>query len=120
MDGSIVQLFHGELWHTMPRGRPHQRKSAAPSATGCRHGCEWRNTLRFSALLPPLRRRAQQLIKLILVELSVAGGEMAARRLARRDEVELAVLQLLQSVRHETGFRRVALVIGRVDHQNRG
>src|SRR5476651_1286280 len=60
----------------------------------------------------PLWRVRQEFLLLLLVEPGAAGGEVAAGLGARWNEIELAVLDLLEGCFGDAGFRRVALVIG--------
>src|ERR1700682_2103727 len=66
-----------------------------------------------------LWRRLQQLLQLLRVELGIAGGEMPARLGAGGDQIEPAVLDAFQRGVGDTGFRRIALVVGGIDRQQR-
>jgi len=66
-----------------------------------------------------LRRGLQQFLQRLPEEFGAAGGEVAAGLGARRNKIELAVLHLLECARSDAGFRRIALVVGGIDRQQR-
>src|SRR5262245_29654541 len=61
----------------------------------------------------------QEFLQLLLPELRHAGGAVAAGVGARRNEVEAAVLHARERLLGDPGFRRIALVVRRVDRQQR-
>ena len=65
------------------------------------------------------RRALQQLCQRLRIEPGHAGRAVAARLLAGRDQVEAAVPDLLQRGFHQAGLRRIALVVGGIDGQQR-
>src|SRR5215218_5560515 len=67
----------------------------------------------------PPRRVVQEGRELLGVELRHAGGAVAARLLACRDEEQAAVLDALHRRLGDAGCRRVALVVGGVDGKER-
>ena len=68
----------------------------------------------------PPRCSPKQFFKLLLVEPRHASGAVAARSVARRDQVQAAVSHAFQRVLRKSCLRRVALVVGRVDDEQRG
>src|SRR5262245_16673015 len=68
----------------------------------------------------PLWHLLQELLQLAGEEFGHAGGAVAARVLARRDQVEAPVLHPLELALHDAGLGRVALVVGRVDGEEGG
>jgi hypothetical protein len=76
--------------------------------------------LRNFALHRPLRSRSKQFLKLLFVELGRPGRGVAAGFVARRNEVKAAVLHAFERLLGQSGLRRVALVVGRIDEQQGG
>src|SRR5262245_28395445 len=68
----------------------------------------------------PLWHLLQELLQLPGEEFGHAGGAVAARVLARRNQVEAPVLHPLELAFHDAGLGRVALVVGRVDGEESG
>jgi hypothetical protein len=64
------------------------------------------------------RHHLQKVLKLLLVEPRVADGDVSAGLVARWDEVNLAVLHAFHSLHLDSGFGRIAFIIGRVDGKN--
>src|SRR5262249_52333032 len=65
--------------------------------------------------LTHLLHRLQELLQRRFPEFRQAGGAMAARVLARRDQVDTAVLDALDLTFQEPSFGGIALVVRRVD-----
>src|SRR5258706_11895778 len=71
-------------------------------------------------LLPPRQRRPlQQIRKVLLPQRRVAGSAVATRVAARRDEDVAPVLHALDFALENSELRRVALVVGGVDRDER-
>src|SRR5262245_62858055 len=68
----------------------------------------------------PLWHLLQELLQFAGEEFGHAGGAVAARVLARRDQVEAPVLHPLELALHDAGLGRGALVVGRVDGADGG
>src|ERR1700722_7796880 len=66
------------------------------------------------------RRGLQQFPQLLLVERGVAGGEMPARLRTRGNQIEPAILHVLERSFSHAGLRRIAFVVGGIDRQQRG
>src|SRR5829696_9370897 len=89
---------------------------AAPRRFAARRLCGAGSLLRTRR---PPRRGVQERRELLGVELRHAGGAVAARLLAGRDEKQAAVLDALHRRLGNAGRRRVALVVGGVDGKER-
>src|SRR5215831_20492936 len=76
--------------------------------------------LSAGALDWPSGRRLQELLQLLAPEFCHARGGVAARVFAGRYEVEPAVLDAFEFALGDSGFRRITLVVGRIDRQQRG
>src|SRR5882724_3027214 len=79
-----------------------------------------RRESKLEALHRPPRRRLQQFLQLPLPELRHSGGAVAARLLAARYQVKPPVLDALELALHDAELRRIALVVGGIDRQQRG
>src|SRR4029077_7967878 len=73
-----------------------------------------------SALHRPLGCALKQFPKFFRIEFREPGGPMTASLLARRNEVEMAILHALKRTLHQAGLRRIALVIGGIDCEQCG
>src|SRR5262245_42737029 len=76
--------------------------------------------LSASSLACPPRSRLQQLLQLLAPEFCHAGGSMAAGVFAGRYQVKPAVLHALEFAFRDSGFRRIAFIVSRIDRQERG
>src|SRR3954454_17803153 len=74
----------------------------------------------WSSLHLTRRRCFQQVIKRLLPKLGKAGRTMATRIGPGRYQIVAAVLHALDLAIHETGFRRIAFVVRRIDGEQRG
>src|SRR5215216_3901729 len=67
----------------------------------------------------PPRHRLQELLQLTLPELRHAGGAVATRIIAGRNQEKATVLHALERALHQSRFRGIAFVIGGIDRQQR-
>src|SRR4051812_12750214 len=105
----------------MPRSRPTTRTTArgsrAPTARSTRRRPRGATAARDS--LVESRRLPEQLRELVLPPLRLPGRAVAARLRARGDEEHAAVLHAPDLAVEDARLRRVALVVGRVDGEQR-
>src|SRR5262245_15980656 len=66
----------------------------------------------------PSRRGGQQVLQLLLPELRVASGAMAARLFTRRNKEQTGVADALERAFSDAGLRRIALIVRGVDCEN--
>ena len=57
----------------------------------------------------------QKFLQLLFVEPRVAGGDVSARLVAGRNEIQLAVFDSFHSIHLKASFRRVTFIVGGVD-----
>ena len=67
----------------------------------------------------PAGSRLQQLLQLLAPEFCHAGGRVAARVFAGRDQVKPTVFHAFECAFRDSGFGRVAFIVGRIDRQQR-